>query len=117
MPRLGVSTNPQGDSIRVASVEAGSAAADAGVRPGDVLLALGDVPVTDPEFGARYRARYGQAAEGTPLPIRVRRAGETLTLPGTIRYAVAGVMIAEDERASPKARRIRDGILQGRTDR
>lgn len=117
MPRLGVSTNPQGDSIRVASVEAGSAAADAGVRPGDLLLALGDVAVTDPEFGALYRARYGRAAEGTPLPIRVRRGGETLTLAGTIRYAVAGVMIAEDERASPKARRIRDGILQGRTDR
>lgn len=115
MPRLGVTTTPDGDSVRVGAVEPGSAAAEAGVRPGDVLLALGEVGVRDPNFGAAYRARYGQAADGTPLPIQVRRGGETLTLPGIIRYAVAGLTIAEDPAASPKARRVREGILLGRT--
>lgn len=117
MPRLGVTTTPDGDSVRVSAVEAGSAAGDAGVRPGDVLLALGEVVVTDPNFGGEYRARYGQAPEGSPITIRVQRAGETLSLPGRIRYAVAGLTITEDPDASPKARRVREGILLGRTAR
>lgn len=117
MPRLGIGTEQDGDSIRVTVVDAGGAAAEAGVQRGDVLLALGDVRVTDTDFGAQYRERYGQAPEGSALPIRVRRGGETLTLAGTIRYVVAGIMIAADEQAPAKARRIREGILQGRTDR
>lgn len=117
MPRLGVTTVPSGDSVRVAEVEPGSSAGDAGVRPGDVLLAVGDVEVTDPDFGERYRERYGQAPEGSALSIRVQRSGSTLTLSGQIRYAVVGITVTEDPAASVKARRIREGILLGRTTR
>lgn len=113
-PRLGISTQPFGDTVRIVAVEPGSAAAIAGVRTGDALLALGTLTVSDPNFGAAYRTRYASAPEGTPLPIRVRRGTETLTLPGAIRYAIAGVNITEDPNASPKARRVRDGILLGR---
>lgn len=114
-PRLGITTEPDGDSVRITAVQPGSAAAVAGVRPGDVLLALGALTVTDQNFGAAYRARYAQAAEGTSLPIRVRRGGETFTLPGVIRYALTGITIAADPAASPRALRVRDGILLGRS--
>jgi len=117
MPRLGVTTVPAGDSVRVTEVEHGSSAGEAGVRPGDVLLAVGDVEVTDPNFGERYRERYGQAPEGSALSIRVQRSGSTLTLSGQIRYAVVGITVTEDPAASVKARRIREGILLGRTTR
>lgn len=114
-PRLGITTQADGDSVRVSAVEPGSAAGVAGVRPGDVLLAVGSLTVDDPNFGVQYRARYAQAPEGSALPIRVRRGRETLTLPAVIRYAVAGIAITEDPAASPKARRIREGILLGRS--
>lgn len=114
-PRLGITTQPDGDSVRVTAVQPGSAAAEAGVRAGDVLLALGSLVVSDPNFGVQYRTRYAQAPEGTPLPIRVRRGDETRTLPGVIRYALAGITITEDPSASPKARLIREGILLGRS--
>ena len=114
-PRLGITTEPDSGVVRITAVQPGSAASAAGVRPGDVLLAVGAIDVTDPNFGAAYRTRYGQAAEGTPLPIRVRRGAETLTLPGAIRYALAGITISEDPAASPKARRVREGILLGRS--
>nr|MBA3889082.1 PDZ domain-containing protein [Gemmatimonadaceae bacterium] len=115
-PRLGITTEPDGDSVRITAVQPGSAAASAGVRAGDVLLALGTLVVSDQNFGAAYRARYAQAAEGTALPIRVRRGGETLTLPGVIRYAVAGITITVDPAASQRALRLRDGILLGRSN-
>ena len=43
----------------------------------------------------------------SPIRIRGGRAGETLTLPGVIRYAVAGITIAPDPAASPRALRVR----------
>ena len=64
----------------VANVVRGSAAAAAGVKVGDYLISVGDIPVEDQQFGARLRAKYGASVEGSPLVIKVRRGTETLTL-------------------------------------
>jgi predicted metalloprotease with PDZ domain len=114
-PRLGLFSAPDSTGIRVTQLEPGGSAAEAGVREGDYLLALGDIVVADPEFGVRFRERFARAAEGSPITIRVRRVAQTLTLNARLRFSPGAVRIVPNAEASPKARRIRDGILQGMT--
>jgi predicted metalloprotease with PDZ domain len=117
-PRLGIFTQPDSGGVRVTSVAEGSAAQSAGVRSGDVLLAVGDIPVADPTFGDQFRSRYGSAAEGSPLPIRVRRNGQPLTLTSTVRFSTRSESrMSIDAKATGKALRIRTGILHGTTDK
>jgi predicted metalloprotease with PDZ domain len=117
VPRLGVQTMPDANGVQVAAVVDGGAAAAAGVRPGDYLVSVGDVAVEDQQFGAKMRARYGASAEGSPLPIKVKRGTETLTLPGKLQFAPGDVIVEPLPGASAKAVRIRDGILTGRVDK
>jgi hypothetical protein len=63
------------------------------------------------------RAKYGASAPGTPMPIKVRRNGEELTLAGKLQFGPGDVVVEEDPGASPKAVRIRAGILRGVTDK
>jgi predicted metalloprotease with PDZ domain len=117
-PRLGVaSAQDSSGAIVVSAVQPGSAAAEAGVKPGDRLLALGDVSVTSPSFGEAYRSRFGKN-EGDTLPIKVLRGKDTLSLKGKVRLGarVEG-RITTDSTASEKAARIRNGILQAKTDK
>ncbi|MFQ5890200.1 MAG: PDZ domain-containing protein [Gemmatimonadota bacterium] len=116
-PRIGVSTTQDSAGIRVVSVAPSSAAAAAGVQPDDHLLRVGDVEVDDASFGAAFRSRYAEEPEGSPLEIEVRRGAETLTLRALLRFAVNVTRsVREDANASPKAVRIREGILEGRVD-
>ncbi len=115
VPRLGVMTQIDSNGVVVAQVQDGSAASAAGVRAGDYLLTVGDVAVQDAQFGARLRAKFGASVEGSPLPIKVRRGSETLTLPGKLRFGPGDPMVEPDPAASAKAVRIRNGILKGIT--
>jgi predicted metalloprotease with PDZ domain len=112
--RLGVSAGQDSSgAVVVRQVQPGGSAEEAGVKAGDVLLALGDISITDPDFGPKFRQRFGKA-EGQPLTIQVRRNGQTMTLNGKVRL-VARIesRLAIDSSASPKAVRVRDGILKG----
>jgi hypothetical protein len=82
---------------------------------GDYLVSVGAVPVEDQQFGARMRAKFGASAEGTPLPIKVRRGDETLTLAGRLQFGPGDLIVEPDPNASAKAVRIRTGILKGTT--
>jgi predicted metalloprotease with PDZ domain len=115
VPRLGVMTQPDPSGVVVANVQEGSSAAMAGVKPGDYLVSVGDIPVEDQQFGAKMRAKYGASVEGSPLQIKVRRGGETVVLPGKLQFAPGDVVIEADPTAKPKAVRIRNGILKGVT--
>ena len=113
-PRLGVSSAPDSSGVRVADVQAGSPAEAAGIRPGDYLLQVGDIPVRDPSFGEQFRTRYARA-EGTNLPVKIRRGEQTLDLQIAVRFAERTEQrLILDPAASPKAVRIRNGILQGK---
>ena len=69
-PRLGIATSAGlGRQVVVTEVQPGGAAEEAGVKTGDVLVALGDIPVKDPTFGPKFRERFGKE-DGQPLPIR-----------------------------------------------
>jgi len=117
-PRLGIFTQPDSSGVRVTSVAEGSAAQRAGVRAGDILLAVGDIPVADVSFGDRFRAKYSGGAEGGALPLQVRRGGQAVTLAGTLHFeSRAESRMTIDTHASGKALRIRNGILHGTTDK
>lgn len=112
-PWIGVSTNIDSSGVMVADVERDGAAQVAGVQVGDYLLRIGDIPVSDPDFGARYRARYARS-EGQTVPLVVRRGGEERTLTLHVRSRLRTVeTIVFDRSASPKALRVRNGILRG----
>ncbi|MBZ0295372.1 MAG: PDZ domain-containing protein [Anaerolineae bacterium] len=66
MPYLGVSLSDDGDQVTIASVEAGSPAAAAGLQEGDVLVSVDDTDVSS----------VRQAVE----LIRTHEAGDTVTL-------------------------------------
>ena len=76
-------------------------------------LRIGDIPVSDPDFGARYRSRYARS-EGQTVPLVVKRDGadRTLTMPVRSRLRTVETIVT-DRNASPKAMRIRSGILKG----
>src|SRR6185295_18984867 len=114
-PRLGVSSAPDSSGVRVADVQPGSAAETAGLRVGDYLLQVGDIPVKDPSFGEQFRNRYAKAS-GTMLPVKVRRGDQTLDLQIAVKLAERTQQrLMLDPAASPKALRIRNGILKGKS--
>jgi predicted metalloprotease with PDZ domain len=117
-PRLGIFTQPDSGAVRVTGVAEGSSAQQAGVRAGDLLLAVGDIPVADVTFGDRFRTKYASATEGSSLPIQIKRAGQTMTLNGALRFETRSQSrVTIDPKASGKALRIRTGILHGTTDK
>ncbi len=113
-PRIGIATaQDSAGAIVVQQVQSGSIAQEAGVKPGDHLIALGDVAIMDPEFGTAFRTRFGKN-EGDSLSIRVLRGADTLTLHGIVRLeARVESRLAADSNASEKAKRVRNGIFTG----
>jgi predicted metalloprotease with PDZ domain len=112
-PWIGLSTNVDSGGVMVMEVERGGAAETAGVQVGDYLIRIGDIPVADPDFGARYRARYARS-EGQTVPVTVKRRGAEQTLTLTVRNRLRTVeTIVLDRNASPKAMRIRSGLFRG----
>jgi predicted metalloprotease with PDZ domain len=115
-PRLGIGSVQDSTGLHVTEVVPGSAADAAGVQAGDLLLSVGGFSADDPAWSAKFRTKYGGSPEGSPLPIVVKRGGQELTLAAKLRYASrVESRVAEDRRASAKARRVREGILRGTT--
>lgn len=115
-PRVGLmTTQDTTGAILVQAVQPGGAAEEAGVQPGDHLLALGGVKIMDPGFAEAFRSGFGRN-EGDSLSIRVLRGADTLTLHGKVQL-VARVesRLDLDPGASEKAARIRSGIFRGPT--
>jgi predicted metalloprotease with PDZ domain len=117
VPRLGIATTQDGRGVVIEQVDPTGAAGAAGARVGDYLLSVNDISVEDQSFGPKFRAMFASAKEGQPLTLKVRRGAESLILNGAIQLAPGDVTIVADPNASPKAARIRNGILKGMTDR
>ena len=73
-PWLGVNAMEDDGRLRVLRVTDESPADEAGLKPGDVILALGGVPVKDLE--AFYRALWRAGAPGVEVTLRVLQEGE-----------------------------------------
>jgi predicted metalloprotease with PDZ domain len=112
-PRLGISTAPGPSGVVVTAVDPTGAAAEAGIREGDLLVSIGNVTVEDQVFGQRFRQQFA-SQEGAPLEIKVRRGEQQVTLQGRVRMAArVETRMEADPAASAKAVRIRSGILRG----
>jgi predicted metalloprotease with PDZ domain len=112
-PRLGINTRIDSSGVMVTGVLPGGAAQAAGLEPGDVLVALGDIPITGEASFARFRNAYA-GQQGVEFPIRIRRNGSETTLRAkVVLMSQVTTAITADPGASPKAARVRHGILTG----
>ena len=103
--RLGVEIQPVDQSLAdsfglkspagalVAKVEPGSAAAEAGVKAGDVILELNGTPVAD---ASQLSMRVNTTAPGERATLTVWREGKQQTLTAKIRSATDQVASAEE---------------------
>jgi len=115
IPRLGIETQSDSAGFRVTNVAPEGAGAAAGIRPGDVILQLGEVPIAGEASFNDFRTRYA-SREGEGVPIRIRRGNQEVTLSGTIRLSVVtSDRVTLDQNATPKAARIRHGLFAGVT--
>jgi predicted metalloprotease with PDZ domain len=115
-PRLGITSVPGPEGgVMISGVDPTGAAAEAGLRTGDMLISVGNIAVEDQNFGQQFRQQFG-GREGAPLEIKVRRGEQELTLNTRVRLVPrVDLRIDADPGASAKAARIRSGILHGTT--
>jgi len=115
-PRVGIATIQDSTGVHVTQIVPGSSAEGAGVQPGDLLISIGGISAADPTWSEQFRAKYARTPIGSALPILVRRDGREMTLSARLAFTPrVESHIAEDPRASARARRVRDGILKGIT--
>ena len=117
LPFLGITSGatPDGQMV-VQAVSPGSAAGEAGLVPGDVLLKIGDIAVNpDSDWGAAFRTRYrGQG--GQPMTLTVRRESQTVTLNTHVRErAINSFRLERAASPTPKQARIWRGLATGST--
>jgi hypothetical protein len=73
---IGAVLRPQGDALRIQQVLPNAGAADAGLMPGDEIVAIDGARVTDLGFERAVGAIRGPA--GSTVTLRIRRAGREL---------------------------------------
>ena len=117
VPQLGIASLQDSTGLHVTEVLPGSAAAAAGVQPGDQLISVGGFNANDPNWTDQFRSRYARQAEGTELPVVIRREGAQQTLTAHLHFVLRiESRLVEDSRASARARRVREGLLRGTTN-
>jgi len=84
------------DGAVVSRVDPGSAAAAAGLRPGDLIVAVNGRPITG---AGALKARIGLMRVGTPLELELIRKGERIRLRSAVVDPYAGYV--EGRRLSP----------------
>jgi hypothetical protein len=67
---------PAGRGVLVVSLRADSASARAGLKQNDILLSLADKPLATPEDLTKQLKSVGE----TPVPLKLLRAGKTITI-------------------------------------
>jgi predicted metalloprotease with PDZ domain len=113
VPVLGVTTAADSGGLLVRAVAPGSTADDAGIVPGDFLLSVNGMLVTERRFISRLREMLGSRA-GARITFDVQRGDQIVELVGALRVNERISMhLAPDPGASPKALRIRAGLLHG----
>ncbi|HMG71757.1 MAG TPA: PDZ domain-containing protein [Gemmatimonadaceae bacterium] len=116
VPQLGIASLQDSTGLHVTEVAPASAAAAAGVQPGDQLISVAGFSADDPEWTQKFRSRFARMPEGTDLPVVIRRAGTEKTLTAHLHFVTSvGLRLVEDPRPSARERRIREGLLRGVT--
>ena len=106
---IGVPTRTDADRLIVDNVPSSGAGYDAGLMPGDVLLALDEERVMPATFAARLNDRPA----GATVKLQVMRGDRLLALPVALQEdRKATYKIVEDPTASPAVRALRDAWLK-----
>jgi serine protease Do len=101
--------------VRVTQVVPSGAAATAGLKEGDVIVSVNGQAGIGVFYANGLRTMYGGKPAGTPIPVSIKRGEETLNVQVPLRYGAAAPRIVEDASASPRAVRLRNGLLHGTT--
>ena len=111
---FGVAVSPAGsDGLGITSVEPGTSASRAGLQRGDILKQVGEIFVTDQNWGATFRRMY-QGAGGESIEVVYERGGEEQTVLTEVGARTRYVHRLEVNRgAGDLATRIREGIVTG----
>jgi predicted metalloprotease with PDZ domain len=113
-PSLGISISEDEEGLRVMQVVVSGPGATAGVKLGDYLVKVGGLDAADPAFQEKFNAKYGGMAPGGMIPIEIKRGTQRLTLNAPVRFNTTEARrLIEVTNASPKAVRVRDGLLNG----
>jgi len=114
IPRVGIQTRGDSAPEAVVGMSEGSAFAAAGGLVGDELVRVGDIEVSGGDWAPKFRTRHGGSAEGTMIPVVVRRAGQPVTLQMALRFVtIRSYRLVPDPNASPAAVQVRQGIMRG----
>lgn len=108
-PQLGIAF--AAGATKIASVTDGSPAAEAGLHPGDEILALEGLRVTEAGFAGVFRA---VARAGEPLDVLLARRGVVQTLRVVPAPTTASVALEVDRDAAPERAELRAGWLRSR---
>ncbi|MEO7366705.1 MAG: PDZ domain-containing protein, partial [Gemmatimonadaceae bacterium] len=113
-PSLGVSVSGDEEGLRVMQVVVSGPGAVAGVQLGDYLLTVGGLDAADPTFSQKFNDKFGSTPPGGTIPIEIRRGTKRLMLNAPVRFNTSeGRRLIEMTNATPKALRVRDGLLNG----
>ncbi len=113
IPVLGITTAADSGGLLVRAVAPGSTASDAGILPGDYLLSVNGMLVTERRFIARLREMLGTRA-GARVTFDVQRGDQIVELTGPLQVDERVAMrVVADSAATPRAVRIRSGLLHG----
>jgi len=114
LPNLGISSSLDDQGRRVIGVDPSGNGAGAGVKVGDYLLSVGGLDVGSDDFGAAFNSKYAAMPPGGTIPVVIRRGTQQMTLNAKANFRTSeATRIVALRDASPKAVRIRDGILKG----
>ncbi|MGB9178548.1 MAG: PDZ domain-containing protein [Pyrinomonadaceae bacterium] len=76
VPRMGISTD---NDKKITALVPGGAAEGAGVRAGDVLVSIGEIKVSDPDWSATFRKTYASRI-GETIILSVQREGKPVSI-------------------------------------
>ncbi|MGA9996834.1 MAG: PDZ domain-containing protein [Pyrinomonadaceae bacterium] len=76
VPRMGISTD---NDKKITALVPGGAAEGAGVRVGDVLVSIGEIKVSDPDWSATFRKTYASRI-GETIILSVQREGKPVSI-------------------------------------
>ncbi len=91
---------PQAQGVAVAQVEAGSPAAEAGLKPGDVILGINGKPV---ESYDAFRNQIATMQPGDKVRLDISREGKSLELPVTLGERPTEPRVSKAQPSAPEA--------------